>query len=335
MSKIKIALDEYPFLLSRNIGPNIFLKRLAAEFKKKNYRVTNRFNPFYDIGLFNIENKSFFNKPYVIRIGGLYFDKKNTIANTEKENAKILEGIKNSEGVIFVCDFTRKLTESLYGKLLKPYTVINNSVPTNTFSPIGENKRKLLNLNNNDFVIVASSSWRRHKRLEEIIVFFEKLSLKLSNLKLLILGEVKKKPKHNNRKVIFSGKINHNNLPSWYRTGNIFFHFAWIDHSPNTLVEAAACGLPSLCTNNGGSREIIERSKSGIVSNADSEYQYKLVDLYNPPVPNYNILEADFLKIYNNLNLFKNNINYNELSINKSAEKYLTFLKQIHVSKNN
>ena len=64
---IKIALDKYPFWTSLKIGPNIFLQRLSKSLSNLNCKVTNRFNPFYDIGLFAIKNKSFYKKPYAIR----------------------------------------------------------------------------------------------------------------------------------------------------------------------------------------------------------------------------------------------------------------------------
>ena len=111
---IKVAFDKYPFLTSLKIGPNIFMRRLSTAIKKLNCKVTTRFDPFYDIGLFTIKNKSIFNKPYVIRIGGIFFDKKNTICNTFKENNKIFKSIDQSDGVIFISDFTKKLTKSFH-----------------------------------------------------------------------------------------------------------------------------------------------------------------------------------------------------------------------------
>ena len=125
-----------------------------------------------------------------------------------------------------------------------------------------------------------------------------------------------------------AGKIHHYKLPEWYRTANVYVHLSWIDQNPNTLVEAIACGLPSLCTNNGGTHELIQKTNSGIVSNADKNYDYQLVDYYNPPEPNYDLLINDFMKIYNNYEKFKKNINTNPIDINSAAVKYLNFFKK-------
>jgi len=325
---IKIALDKYPFWISPKIGPNIFLERLGKSLSKLDCKITNRFNPTYDIGLFAIKNKSFFKKPFVIRIGGIFFDKMNTICDTYSENNKIFNDIDNSKGVIFISDFTKKLTLRFNPNMNKSHIVINNSVPLKQFSAFGNNKRKELGIHDSDFVILVSGSWRRHKRLNEVIIFFEKLEKKIQNIKLLILGKVEKKNFKKNNNIFYAGNIDPNKLPEWYRTGNLYLHLAWIDQNANTHVEATACGLPSICSNNGGNPEIIENCKSGIVSKIDEEYNFNLIDFYNPPPINYDILENDFMKIFNNYNSFKNNISTKSIDIDFAAIKYLKFLNE-------
>ena len=325
---IKIALDKYPFWLSSKIGPYIFLERLSKSLKKMDCKITNRFNPNYDIGLFAIKNKSIFNKPYILRLDGIFIDKMNTISNSVSENSKMFQDIDNSSGVIFVSNFSKKLANKFHQNINKPSVVISNSVSLKEFTSYGPNKRSELKISDKDFVIIVSGSWRRHKRLEETIMFFERIEKKINNIKLLIIGEVKKKNKKN-KNIIYAGNINHQELPEWYRTGNIYLHLAWIDHYANTHVEATACGLPSISSNNGGNIELIKNCDSGIVSKIDEEYKFEMIDFYNPPQPNYEILEEDFMKIYNNYDTFKKNINTKYIDINFAASKYLNFLKEI------
>ena len=323
---MKIAIEKYPFILNEKIGPYIFLERISKQFKNKNINLTNKFNPFYDFAVFANTNKSIYKKPYFLRIGGIFFDKKNTATNTVEANKEIFDSIDNSIGTIFISEFTKKLVKKFHKDLKVPNIVINNSVPLNMFSSKGNNFRDKLNLKSNDFVIITSAAWRRHKRLDEIIRLFYKLKKEISNLKLIILGE------YNLKKIdpdiILAGKIHHYKLPEWYRTANVYVHLSWIDQNPNTLVEAIACGLPSLCTNNGGTHELIQKTNSGIVSNADKNYDYQLVDYYNPPEPNYDLLINDFMKIYNNYEKFKKNINTNPIDINSAAVKYLNFFQE-------
>ena len=331
---IKIAIESYPFYFYEKNGPKIFLQRMSSSLKKSECKIVSRFNPTYDIGLFASSNKSIFKKPYIIRIGGIYMDNKNTITNTELTNKKIFKDIENSVGVIFICDFVKKLVKKFYPNFNKPNIVVNNTVPLNLFNSIGDNKRNKLNIKKDTFVIVVSATWRRNKRLKEIYTFFELVEKKIKNTKLLILGDVENKK--NNENIIYAGKVEHNELPKWYRTGNIYLNMAWIDHNPNTMSEAIACGLPSICCNNGGTKELVESCNAGIVSNADKEFNFDLVDYYNPPEPNYENLLEDFLKIYNNYESYKLKINTNDVDMNIASIKYLNFINQcLKINENN
>ena len=323
---MKIAIEKYPFILNEKIGPYIFLERLASEFKKQRIHVTNKFNPLYDFCIFANTNKSLFNKPYFLRIGGIFFDNRNTLTDTFQANKLIFDSIDNSIGTIFISDFTKNLVKKFHKNFNTKNIVINNSVPLNIFSPDGKNLRDKLNINSQDFVIIVSAAWRRHKRLDEILELFIKLKTKIKNLKLIILGKYNMNKKDPD--IILADTISHDMLPQWYRTANIYLHLSWIDQNPNTLVEAIACGLPSLCTNNGGTCELIEKTNSGIVSYVDEDYNYQLVDYYNPPKPNYDILIKDFMEIYNNYKEYKNNINTAPIDLTEAAKKYLNFFEK-------
>ena len=323
---MKIAIEKYPFIFNEKIGPYIFLERISKQFKNKGINLTNKFDPFYDFAIFANTNKSIYKKPYFLRIGGIFFDKKNTAINTFEANKKIFESIDNSIGTIFISEFTKNLVKKFHKNLKVPNVVINNSVPLNLFSPKGDNLRDKLKLKSSDFVIITSAAWRRHKRLNEIIKLFYKLKTEINNLKLIILGEYDLKK--NDPDIILAGNIKHFKLPEWYRTANAYVHLSWIDQNPNTLVEAIACGLPSLCTNNGGTHELIKKTNSGIVSNADKNYDYQLVDYYNPPEPKYDLLVNDFMKIYNNYAKFKKGIDTDPIDINNAAVKYLNFFRK-------
>ena len=238
----------------------------------------------------------------------------------------MFDSIDNSFGTIFISEFTLNMVKKFHKDFNSKSIIINNSVPLDIFSPKGKTMRSKLNLSDKDFVLIASATWRRHKRLNEIIELFFKLKLKIKDLKMIILGD--KNKKKIDPDIISVGNISPDKLPEWYRTGNVYINLSWIDQNPNTLVEAIACGLPSLCTNNGGTRELIEKTSSGIVSQADEDFNYQLVDYYNPPSPNYEILINDFFKIYNNYDVFKKRINTEPIDINKAAAKYLNFFQE-------
>ena len=328
---MKICIDSYPFYLKPRIGPKIFLKRFSKCLSSNFEDITlhTRYNPTYEIGLFSTLNKSLFNKPYILRLDGLFIDKLNSNYNSISENKKIFSSASQSSGIVFVSEYCKEIYEHLCGKLKKPYKIINNGVPLSIFKPNGKNLRKELEINDNQFVLISSASWRRHKRLEETIKFFKIINKQIPNLVLIILGEHKNDKLSEEKNIIFAGQIEEENLDLWYRTANLYIHLAWIEPNANSQAEAIASGLPSICANNGGNFELVEKSDGGIVSKCDDKVNFGLIDYYNPPEPNYDTLKEDFLKIYNNYDKFKNKIVRSRVDILQSSNQYVDFFKLI------
>ena len=106
-------------------------------------------------------------------------------------------------------------------------------------------------------------------------------------------------------------------------------HLAWIEPNANSQAEAIASGLPSLCANNGGNFELVIKSNAGIVSSCDKIVKNGLINYYNPPEPDYEILKNDFMKIYENYDVFKKNINRKNIDISNTAENYIQFCEDI------
>ena len=328
---IKLGLSFNPLRFLSHTGPNVFIKRLSKSFENnKLFNVKSGILPNYDVGLFLVKKGKYdYNKPFFLRNGGMYIDIKNNIKHGNKINQDIFSSAEKSNGLIFNAEFCKKLFNSFYKLKNKvPSTVIFNGVPLDIFSPVGSNFRDNLGFSNRDKIIIVSASWRRHKRLEETIKLLEILNLeKKGNFKLIVLGKTHKKFKKN-KNIIFAGQISPSSLPKWYRTADIYLHMSWIEPNANTLHEAIASGLPSLCCNNGGVGETIRICNAGIVSNVDPEYQFNLVDYYNPPEPNYSILKKDIFEIFENKEDLRKKINTYPIDINEIAKKYSYFINQ-------
>ena len=132
----------------------------------------------------------------------------------------------------------------------------------------------------------------------------------------------------NNKQIIFAGEIKPSNLAAWYRTADVYIHLAWIEPAGNTQNEAIGCGLPVICSNNGGLKDTVIRSNAGLVSFTDENYNFSYVDYYNPPEPNYLNLIQDVNNVFENLESYKSKIKFNEIDINLVAKKYEKFIKQ-------
>jgi len=328
---MKLAIEWVPFLQYSHKGPKVFLSRLADSIRRQKLcRVRSPFTPYYDIALFAYSNKSLFQRPYVIRVDGIFFDVNNTVGNSDALNRTIFQGIENASGVVFVSEFSRNIVEKFYKKPSVPTTIIHNKVPIDLFTPGGENMRSRIGIPRNTRVLVTSAHWRRHKRLEETIKLLSQLNARSKHsYRLLVLGA---KPNHirTAEGVIFCGEIKPKDLPRWYRTGDIYVHLAWIEPCGNTQIEAMACGLPVICTNNGGIGETVYGANGGIVSVSDREYRYELLDYYSPPEPDYSSLICDIETIFSKYKDYRDNINRNYLDIDFGAQDYVEFVSTIY-----
>ena len=325
---MKLAIDYYPFLNFYHSGPKVFLNRLTNSIKKnKLCEVRSPFLPFFDIALYSVYKKNLFNKKYVLRVDGIYFDSENTFGNTNILNKKIFKSIDDSSGLIFISEFSKNMVEAFHNKINKPYTVIHNKVPLNLFSPHGHNYKNKLGIKDSDKVLITSAHWRRHKRLDETIELINLLNKNDDHYKLIVLGG-KNNKSNINPNIFFIGEVPPNQLSPWYRTADIYVHLAWIEPCGNTQIEAMASGLPVICCNNGGIGETVKNANGGIVCECDPIFSPELINYYNPPKPNFNLLIEAINEIYKNYNKYKKLINYDYLNIDLAADQYQLFIKK-------
>lgn len=320
----------FPLSLSGG-GPSLFMKRLRASVSGQSIaNVATFINPFTDINIFSNVARDIYGKPYVFRVDGIYFDKNETTGSNYEHNKPIFKGINNATGIISQSAFSYKLISSFHTKIDKPYDIINNGVDIKIFSPKGLDNRKKLGVKDNDLVFVTSTKWRAHKRLKDVInvfIEFEKNSNRACHL--LVLGKNSNIEHIRHPRIHNIGFVPPKDLPVWYRTGNIFLFFSWLDNCPNSVVEAIASGLPVVCSNQGGTRELVEMTKGGVVAEADDDFIFEPVELYNPPTPDYNKILAAINKIVSNYDTYIQNIDRTMIDIDNVAMRYVRFIEKV------
>ena len=260
---------------------------------------------------------------------GVYFDvKMNDVDRIEKNNV-LIKAAEQAKAIIYQSTFSKKIVESILGISPEYYEIINNGTDLNIFNPIGNNKREMLNIPDDNFVFITSAKWRSHKRLNDIINIYSivKKNTKL-NTNLLIIGDTNQYC--NDDSVIFLRNIPNIEIPSYLRSANCYLFLSWLDPCPNSVIEAIACNIPVICSNQGGTHEIINLTCGGIVVDADEDYDFKLCDLYNPPVVRLDVLVEAVLKLINNYDFYKANINSAAIDINQVAKKYYNFIEKIN-----
>jgi glycosyltransferase involved in cell wall biosynthesis len=277
--------------INDNSGPNIFATRLKDALVDQGHTFidTRSNDSFNNISI--ITGTYFPQANNILRLDGLYFDKHNP--NCDSLNKPIFKCYEMFDKVVFQSEFSKKVYETFTG-IVKDNVVIHNGVPS-SFNPwvkpyLPEPKAKEY-----EKVCITSASWRRHKRLEELVEAFK--SPKLSHACLLVLGgqdyNIDCEIPEN---VFMLKKYPHRDLPSIYACADAMLFISWLDSCPNTVVEALACGIPVMCSHNGGTPELI--NGNGVVLQLEEDYNYgEKVSLYVPSKVDNSVVVEGVLKV--------------------------------------
>lgn len=260
--------------LNSRSGPNSFAGRLSNQLIKNGHKLVDQ-NETYDCMLAFIEAKSFCDPriKLVQRLDGIWFKPE----EFERKNREIKKTYESSDHVIFQSNFDKEMVENHWGKS-KSSSVIHNGIDLKKVEITNQQIRSLRD--SFDKIFVSSASWHRQKRLKENTDLFLKISENDSNSCFVVLG---KNPDYvvSHPRIFYTGEIDHNSCLEIYRASDWMIHLAWIDHCPNVVVEALSQGCPVICTNSGGTREIVR--ENGLIIPEKVEYKFELTDYDSPP----------------------------------------------------
>lgn len=252
--------------LSSNSGPNSFGQKLFKYMPSLGVTFEN--NPEPDAYLCFIESgRRTHNAPLYQRLDGIYF---NTSANYDAQNSNIKRTYEMAEGVIFQSNFNKELTFNYFGEH-KNYAIIHNGADTKMIDEIEK-----INIDKYETIWSCASSWRPHKRLDENIRYFLEHSEPEDGL--IVAGSVDKRCEHD--RIHYVGQLNTQKLFSLYKASKYFLHLAWLDHCPNVVVDAKACGCQIICSSAGGTKEVAGEDATVI---QEGEWDFSPVELYKPP----------------------------------------------------
>lgn len=263
-------------------GPSIFGLRLKNQLEEEGFIFKDDSKNRISI----ISGKKIKGSNNILRLDGLYLDAGGREGKSENLNKRIFKSYKAFDKIVFQSDFSKKCYESFTGVKKENY-IIPNGVPEVFFNKIDPATRP----EGFDKIVIASSRWRRHKRIEECIKAFKDKRLK--NVALVILGGYKSVDMPN---VFCLPRIPHVDLPKYYQMADAMIHLAWLDWCPNTVVEGLASRLPVLCSHNGGTKELVK--DDGIVVKLEEDYKIgEEVFLYRPPKVDINTIVEGILKL--------------------------------------
>ncbi|URA09073.1 glycosyltransferase [Thermospira aquatica] len=110
----------------------------------------------------------------------------------------------------------------------------------------------------------------KDKNVDVLLEIYKKLSEKYENINLIFVGDgpylkdLKHKAKSYER-VFFLGKIRRDALPHVYSASDVFVFPSTTDTFGMVVLEAQACGVPALVTDEGGPKQIILPEETGFV----------------------------------------------------------------------
>ncbi len=265
-----------------NSGPNKFTRTLFNQLiKNKKVILSNQQEA--DVEFCLIQQQVHKVKPMVLRLDGIWF---NSDQNYEMQNMPIKYAYQNADAVIFQSEFNKKLTEKWFGEHNNPH-IIHNAADLNLIKSANRNywNKKF---GKDREIWSCASSWRPHKRLKENIRYFLEKAPK--DAMLAVAGESTYPENINhsdNNRIVFLGELDYMSLLSLYKRSTTFVHLAYLDHCPNVVVDAQAAGCKIICSNSGGTHEIVNK---GIMIN-EEKWDFEPIKLYQPPYMRWDEIE--------------------------------------------
>lgn len=254
-------------------GPGTFANRLARRLFESGHEVVFS-NVGADVSLVFIERTGApLAKKVVQRLDGVWF-KPNEF---HTKNTTIKDLYSKADAVVFQSDFDKQFVEKWWGGH-HWRTVIGNGIE---LKPVTElTIPALVDLRAQyDRMYVCSSNWHAQKRLEANVRLFQHIQKKHPSSCLIIMGN---NPDYlaTGPHVFYTGPVPPEVYSQIYSAANWMLHLAWADHCPNVVVEALAQGTPVVCSEVGGTKELV--GGYGLVLK-EQPYNYELADYDNPP----------------------------------------------------
>lgn len=267
---MKLYIERYSKGSTRTDGKTLFCNRLGDALEDEGILVTGDPEQDVDVSL-NVVHVKHQNSPMkVLRLNGVCFD---LDKNYRAKNQKMICALCRADKVVYQSQFARQMCDQFLGEFDGPSRVILNGAPC--VQADVERGR--------DFV--AAARWRRFKRLEETIDSF--LLAGLNDSKLYVAGGLEKSGVNPDKykscsNVVFLGHVDQKGLKRYLSRAAGFLHLSWFDACPNGVVEAVALGVPVICGNVGGTKEVVGPS-GGFVCDIDEPYDFTPVRVYDPP----------------------------------------------------
>jgi teichuronic acid biosynthesis glycosyltransferase TuaC len=224
-----------------------------------------------------------YNKKTIVTLRGMeaFHDQ-----DTDQRPEIVARGLKEVDAIIALSQELKNHGDQLSGDPDKS-TVVMNGVDTDQFFYIPKDEaRQHIQMNTTEINILSVGSLIYRKGFDLLIKCIAKLKLdaRYENIRLYIIGSEGAEGdyrKELNRlieelsvkeNIVFVGQVSNDELKYWYSASDLFCLASRGEGSPNVLSEALACGCPSVTTDVGSAKEIINAKLNlGLCVKPDSE----------------------------------------------------------------
>lgn len=236
-------------------------------------------NDFFIGGLFGVILKMRWKMPLFLRCGSPWaYDLRSPKAFAKTAIIKILKFVVLRKADKIVCN-SQALAQTIskYNPL-----VIHNGVDLQKFHPeisriqnaLIQKKTRSSELNE-PLKVLYVGNLNKEKGLEYLLTAVEQISKKAERIiQLTVVGEGPLKQKYQQEfpKVLFRGKVPHQELPLIINEHDLLVHPSYVESLPNVVLEAMACAKPVIACCVWGTPEIITSEEDGyLVPPKDSE----------------------------------------------------------------
>lgn len=310
---MKIHLDNVN--MGSTSGPNSFAKRLAMGLIESGHEVELYDGRNADVSIVFIEpsGRPLANK-VVQRLDGIWFSP----SEFETKNSAIKWMYENADGVIWQSEFDKGMTTKWWGQP-KSGAIIRNGINAQEIKkfqiPTLEQMRQQY-----EMLFVCSANWHPQKRLMTNIELYKYLRNFYSSAALIVLGS--NPTKVADPHIFYAGSQPHEVCLEIFSASNWMLHTAWLDHCPNTVVESLSQGTPVICSEHGGTKELVQGY--GIVLKENAKYNFELTDYDRPPA-------LDITQITNKL-ITKDKLTKSfDISMERTVKDYILFLERCYI----
>ena len=276
---------------------------------------------FYSYIWRNFKLKS--SKKVVLRLDGIGIDQ-NNFKNKNKIEKDMINLFEKSDNIIYQSKFSRDCFFNIFGKSKNNEIIFNGATHLPKFNLENINLFTILNqIPDNKYFSVAGRFIDR-KRIREIISEFSQADLGY----LVVLSDVPNQLRIKNKRIIYLGMI-----PPFFARyiiskSQALIHFDRYDWCPNVVICAIYDGVPVICSNYGGTSEIV--GKNGVIVQEfpdDLPSSLEGIKYANKVKFPKKIFRENILNFQNNILNIKPNLNF---SMKNSAKKYIKFMQEIN-----